>query len=213
VAGGEERDRVEQFVAALRPEAGRALRERSAFEHGSGENVPLVRQFEGIRIDTRDWPLLIMEMPEGSVNDEAVHGALACLEGIMAQTPAYARFFQVTDLSRMTRFSPASQRRYAGEWSRRTADLAKRARVGALIVAPSPMLRAIVSAVLWTKGAKGPSHVASTRAEGVLQAIRALEVAQPPLAPHLIALRERLEACAARHISSEGGCASLPTGS
>ncbi len=151
-----------------------------------------------------------MEMPEGSVNDDAVHGALTHLERIMAQTPAETRFFQVTDLSRMTRFAPASQRRYASEWSRRTAELAVRSRLGGVVVAPSPMLRAILCAVSWSKGAKGPSRITSTRAEGFLQGIYALEIAHPPLAPHLVALRERLEACEAAQTVADSASASLP---
>jgi hypothetical protein len=151
-----------------------------------------------------------MEMPEGPVGDDAVHAALAHLERIMTHTPAEARFFQVTDLSRMTRFAPASQRRYAREWSRRTAELAVRSRLGAVVVAPSPMLRAILSAVSWSKGAKGPSRITSTRAEGVLQGIYALEFAHPPLAPHLAALRERLEACEVAQPVPDSASASLP---
>ena len=197
VAGGVDSDQVAQFAAALRPDADRALRERRALQRSDEESAPSVREFEGIRIDARDWPLLVMEMPEGSVSDAAVHGALTHLERIMAQTLAGPRFFQVTDLSRMTSFAPASQRRYAREWSRRTAELAVRSRLGAVVVAPSPMLRPILSAVSWSKGAKRPSRITSTRAEGVLQGIHALEIADPPLAPHLVALRERLEACEA----------------
>jgi hypothetical protein len=210
VAGGEDGDRVAQFAAALRPDAKRVLREQWAFRQGNGQNAPSVREFEGIRIDTHDWPLLVMEMPEGSVSDDAVHGALAHLEWIMAQTPAGTRFFQVTDLSRMRGFAPASQRRYAGEWSRRTAELAVRTRLGAVAVAPSPMLRAILSAVSWSRGAKAPSRVASTRAEGVLRGIRALELAHPPLPPHLVMLRERLEACEAGY---DAPSAAHPAGS
>jgi hypothetical protein len=203
VAGGEDGDRAAQFAAALRPDDGRALREQWAFHHGHGPNAIPVREFEGIRIDTRDWPLLVMEMPEGSVSDEAVHGALAHLEWIMARTPAGTRFFQVTDLSRMSLFAPASQRRYAGEWSRRTAELAVRTRLGAVAVAPSPMLRAILSAVAWSKGVKASSRVTLTRADGVLQGIRALEIAHPPLPPHLVALRERLKACEPGQLSRD----------
>ena len=203
MAGRCPRGRAAQFAAALRPDEGRALREQWAFQQGNGQNALSVREFEGIRLDARDWPLLVMEMPEGSVSDDAVHGALAHLEQIMTKTPAGTRFFQVTDLSRMTRFAPASQRRYAGEWSRRTAELAVRTRLGAVAVAPSPMLRAILSAVAWSKGAKASSRVTLTRADGDLQGIRALEIAHPPVPPHLVALRERLKACEPGHLSRD----------
>ena len=64
------------------------------------------------------------------------------------------------------------------------------------------MLRAILSAVSWSRGTKGPSRVISTRAEGVLRAIRALESAHPPLPRHLLELRERLEGCEPDHVGS-----------
>lgn len=186
-----------QFEAALQADRGRAGRERAVFESSDEALARPVSDFEGIRIDARDWPLLVMEMPGGAVTDDAVRAALGHLERIMAQTPAGSRFFQVTDLSAMTRFAPASQRRYAAEWARTTAELALRTRLGAVAVAPSPMLRAILAAVSWGKGVKTPARVASTRAEGVLHGIRALEAAHPPLEPRLVALRERLVACRA----------------
>ena len=161
-------------------------------DRASGERAPFVHDFEGIRIDVRDWPLLVMAMPEGSVKDDSVREALAQLEEIMRETPAGTRFFQVTDLSRMKRFAPSSQRRYASEWTRRTTELAARSRLGGVIVAPSAMLRAILSAVYWLNGAKMPWLVTPTRAEGILHGIRALEVACPPLPAHLAVLRRGL---------------------
>ncbi len=177
-----------------------------------GGDASLIFDCEAIRIDARDWPLLTMEMPEGSVSDDAVRRALAHLERLMAQTPAGTRFFQVTDLSRMTSFAPATQRRYAGEWTHRTAQLAARTRLGGIIVAPSPMLRAILTAIFWSKGAKPSLHVVSSRAEGILRGIHALETAHPPLAPRLVSLRERLHASGAR-LSADAGSSFLPAGS
>jgi hypothetical protein len=188
-------DRIAQFEAALRADSARAVRERAVLERTDEPSARLVGDFEGIRIDERAWPLLVMEMPRGAVSDEAVRAALAHLERVMAQTPAGSGFFQVTDLSAMPRFAPANQRRYAAEWSHGNAELIARTRLGAVVVAPSPMLRAILSAVSWAKGSRAPVHFASTRAEGVLQGIRALEGARP-LAPHLVALRAQLDACA-----------------
>jgi hypothetical protein len=188
-------DRVAQFEAALRADDERTVRERAALARRDDAGALLVGEFEGIRIDERDWPLLLMEMPAGAVSDDAVRASLGHLERVMAKAQAGSRFFQVTDLSAMALFAPASQRRYAAEWSRRNAELIARTRLGAVIVAPSPMLRAILSAVSWARGSTTPAHFVSTRAEGVLQGIRALEAAQGPLAPHLVALRARLEAC------------------
>jgi hypothetical protein len=193
VPGDADRDHVAQFVAALQAEPWRSLRERRAFARPDGQDGALVHDFQGIRIDARDWPLLIMEMPEGPVGDDAVRAALAHLERVMEETPPGSRFFQLTDLSRMVRFAPASQRRYASEWTRRTDGLAARTRLGGVVVAPSPMLRAILTAVSWSKGGRSPSHVVSTREHGVIYAIQALEIAHPPLTPHLVTLRDSIK--------------------
>jgi hypothetical protein len=208
-----DRDRAAPFTSALQAQAAASVPQTATLEGAEAQGASLVVDFEGIRIDTRDWPLLTMEMPEGPVNDDAVREALAHLERIMAQTPARTRFFQVTDLSRMKRFAPASQRRYAAEWTRRTAELALRVRLGGIVVAPSPMLRAILTAMFWSQGAKPPLHVVSSRAEGILRGIHALEAAHPPLSPHLVALRERINASGAPHLSSGAPPTFLPAGS
>ena len=87
-------DQVQEFAAALRLDiGGRALREQRALRRDGDPNAASLREFEGIRIDACDWPLVVMEMPEGSVSDDAVHQALADLERLMVQTPAGTRFF------------------------------------------------------------------------------------------------------------------------
>lgn len=149
-------------------------------------------EFGGIRIDTRDWPLLVMDMPERLVPDAAVRDALEHLELLMRQTPGGTKFFQVTDLSRMKQVARPSQRRYAADWSTRTDPLAVGCRLGGAIVAASPLLRGMLTAVFWLSKPATPTTIVSTRNEGLLCGIRAIEEASPPLPGHLVNLRDRL---------------------
>jgi hypothetical protein len=161
------------------------------------------REFGGIRIDAGHWPLLVMEMPERSVPDAAVSDALAHLELLMKQTPRGTKFIQVTDLSRMKQVAPASQRKYAAEWAARTDPLAVRCRVGGAIVAASPLVRGMLTAVFWLRKRDTPSTIVSTRNEGLLCGIQAIEAANPPLPAHLVRLRVQLRMSPRR--GTEGG--------
>jgi hypothetical protein len=150
------------------------------------------RLFGGVRIDTTDWPLIVMEMPEAALPDSAVVDALGYLELLLEQTPRGAKFFQVTDLSKMRHVAPPSQRKYAAEWSARTDPMAAGRRIGGAIVAPSAMLRGMLTAVFWLARLSTPTTVVSTLTEGFLHGIRALEDEAPPLPEHLVQLRARL---------------------
>jgi hypothetical protein len=161
------------------------------------------REFDGIRIDTGHWPLLVMEMPERSVPDAAVSDALAHLELLMRQTPRGTKFFQITDLSRMKQVAPASQRKYAAEWATRTDPLAVRCRVGGAIVAASPLLRGMLTAVFWLSKRATPTTIVSTRSEGLLRGIQVIEEANAPLPAHLVHLRDQLRGSSRR--GTEGG--------
>ena len=151
-------------------------------------------EFSGIRIDTRNWPLVVMDMPERAVPDAAVHGALSRLELLMRQTPAGTKLYQVTDLSRMQDVAPASQRKYAAEWSTRTEPLMVGCLLGGAIVAASPLLGGMLTAVFWLSKPATPTTIVSTRREGLLCGIHAIEEATPPLPAHLSDLRDRLMA-------------------
>jgi hypothetical protein len=148
--------------------------------------------FEGIVVDTRDWPILIMELPEGRVPDAAVRESLAHIERLMRETPPGSKFFQLTDLSRMTELAPATQRKYAAEWSASTEALARRCRVGGAVVATSAMVRGILTAVFWLNKASSPTTVVATRNEGLRSGLAALERVLSPLPQNLAAMKARL---------------------
>jgi hypothetical protein len=149
-----------------------------------------LHDFTGIRIDTRRWPLVILEMPAGQVPDDSVHQALWYLERLMKRMSPGERFFQITDLSAMREVAPASQRKYSAEWSKRTAPFARHCRIGGAIIAKSPLIRGMLTAVFWLAKPEGPPNVVSSRNEAVLCATHALE-ALAPLPPHLVQMRDR----------------------
>ena len=110
----------------------------------------------------------------------------------MKMTPPGERFFQITDLSAMRDVAPASQRKYSAEWAKRTAAFARPCRIGGAIVAKSPLIRGMLTAVFWLAKPEGPTNVVSTRGEALQCARNSLE-ALGPLPPHLVQLRARTQ--------------------
>ena len=86
--------------------------------------------------------------------------------------------------------APASQQKYSAEWAKRTAPIAKPCRLGGAIVAKSPLVRGMLTAVFWLAKPDGLTNVVSTRSDAVLCAVNAL-AAVGPLLPHLVHLRAR----------------------
>jgi hypothetical protein len=151
-----------------------------------------VRHFGGIRIDTRDWPLIVWESPAERVPDASSAQALDWIEALWRSTPLGSRSFMVTDLTRMRDGAPASQRKYAADFMERNRELQVRASAGGAIVAPSALARGIITAVFWLKPSPVKSHVVSTREEALLHGILTLESVGEPLPVSLRLLRTRL---------------------
>lgn len=151
-------------------------------------------EFDGIFVDTREWPILIMELPERRVPDAAVRDSLEHIERLMRETTLMDKFFQLTDLSRMRELAPASQRKYAAEWAASTEALARRCRVGGAIVAPSAAVRGVLTAVFWLNKPSSPTSVIATREEGLLLGVTALEKALASLPQNLVAMKANLAA-------------------
>lgn len=151
-----------------------------------------VRHFGGIRIDTRDWPLILWESPAERVPDAASMQALGWIQELWKTTPLGSKSFMVTDLSRMRDGAPASQRKHAADFMDQNRELQVRASAGGAIVAPSAIARGIITAVFWLKPSPVKSHVVATREEGLLYGIGVLESSGEPLPVNLRLLRVRL---------------------
>lgn len=151
-----------------------------------------IREFGGIHVDTRDWPIIVWESPESRVPDTASAEALGWVEELWKRTPAGAKSFMLTDLSRMKEAAPASQRKYAADFMERNRALKLRASVGGAIVATSAIVRGLITAVFWLRPSPVETRVVTTRKDGLLLGLGLLEASCPPLPTNLLLLRTKL---------------------
>ncbi|HEY8086186.1 MAG TPA: hypothetical protein VIF09_00020 [Polyangiaceae bacterium] len=149
------------------------------------------QDFEGLRVSSEDWPIVLIEFPEDRVNDAALHAMFHHVEELMREAEATReKLFVITDLTRMSHLAPASQRKYSGEWIQRTGMLARTATVGGAQVTPSSILRGLVTAIFWLKPPPTPAIFVATREEAIARGIEMLTAAQAPLSPRVLELRE-----------------------
>ena len=152
----------------------------------------VVREFGTLRVETVDWPIILLEFPERRFGDAEFADALDYIERLLREGHLLGeKSFQVTDLTRMQEIAPASQRKYVSEWAKRTLDLQKVASVGAANVTPSSILRGLVTAVHLFQPPPTPTTFVSTRKEAWVVALKALDEARAPLSP---VVRARLSA-------------------
>jgi hypothetical protein len=151
-----------------------------------------IRHFEGIAIDTTQWPLILWDSPAHRVSDRAFADAMTWIGELTETTPAGEKSFMLTDLSRLEEAASASQRKFAADFMNQHRDLIRRASAGAGIVAKSAVVRGGITAVFWIRPPPVETRVVSTRQEGTLYGIDRLEKACPPLPPHLRELRAQL---------------------
>jgi hypothetical protein len=152
------------------------------------------REFCEIRVATADWPIVLVEFPENRVPDTALHAVLGRIEELFHEAlRTDEKLFFITDLTRMREIAPASQRRYTGEWAKRTLPLAKKAGAGGATVTPSAILRGIITAVYWVQPPPTPAFSVGTRHEAMLKGIELLESQKVSLPPRLIAYRDGRE--------------------
>jgi hypothetical protein len=157
----------------------------------------IVRHFGGIRIETIDWPIILMEFPEERVADPDLHEGLSYIEQLMRECVATReRSYQVTDITRIREMPPASQRKYASEFVTRTSHIAKLGSLGTANVTPSSILRGILTAIFWLTPSPTPTIFCATRNEAYLHAMQVLEGGGARLPPRLIELRSSLEPAA-----------------
>ncbi len=154
----------------------------------------VLREFGALRISTIDWPIILMDMPEGHVADSELRDALRYVEELLRACVAQReRCTQVTDLTRVKQIPTASQRRIAADWITKTLDLQREASLGGANVTPSAILRGIITAIQWVQRPPAPAEHFATRSEAMLQAIRWLDEGRVLLPPGLQELRKKLE--------------------
>jgi hypothetical protein len=99
------------------------------------------------------------------------------------------KVFVVTDITRLKK-SPPRQRHLTAEWMRRTEPLAQIASVGGATVAPSAILRGIITALYWLQRPAQPSVCVASRHEALLVGMDMLEAGGATLPNRLIAYRD-----------------------
>jgi RecJ-like exonuclease len=144
------------------------------------------REFEGLLVSTDLWPLILMEFPERKLSDDALRGGLQAIEDLLDEArKAREKTYQVTDLTRMHELAPASQRKYAGEWMKRTHALQRTASIGGANVTPSTIVRGLVTAINWIQPAPTPTIFVATRKEAFALAAKAFDDASVRLRPEV----------------------------
>lgn len=153
----------------------------------------LTSDFGGIRVETSDWPIILMDFPAHRFQDADFEAALGRIEQIMRDCrSAGQKCAQITDLTRMQQIAPASQRKFAGDWAKRNDALIVAVSVGGATVTPSAILRGLVTAVHWFHRPPTPNAFLATRPDGLKYVIELLEAANVELPPHVLELRDRL---------------------
>jgi hypothetical protein len=155
----------------------------------------IVREFGGIRIETIDWPIILMEFPEDRVADAEFHRSLEYIEQLMRESITNReKSYQITDITRLREMPPASQRKYASEFVKRVEHVSKLASLGTASVTPSSILRGILTAIFWLSPPPTPTVFVATRNEGYLHAMGVLEAGGVMLPTRLLGLRAELQA-------------------
>jgi hypothetical protein len=155
----------------------------------------ITRDFGGIRIETLNWPIVVMEFPESRVSESDFHQALAYIEHLMREAVAKGeKSYQVTDITRVQELATATQRKYAAEFVKRNSTLSQQASLGTASVTPSSILRGIMTAIFWISPPPTPAVFFATRNEAYLHAIGVLERGGARLPQRLVDLRGRLQA-------------------
>jgi len=124
-------------------------------------------------------------------SDAGFQAGLAHIESLMANAArAREKLFTINDMTLVRELMPSSQRKYASEWMKRTAALARATGVGSASVTPSPFLRGVLTALFVLQPPPTPAVFVATRRDAMLKAIQALEAQGVRLPARLIAYRD-----------------------
>ncbi len=160
----------------------------------------VVRQFGTIRIETVNWPVIVMNAGAYRATDVQLESALEYLAQLFTESRAAGeRFAQVTDLSGVVNIPSATQRRQAAQWVKRTADDMAACSVGGVAVTPSAIIRGIVTAIWWIQTPPTPVAMVATRDEGMLKVFEFLEEARVHLSPEVARRRDEIARAAEAH--------------
>ena len=146
-----------------------------------------------IKIERLDFvPLACVHLDPGAYTDGDLAQDLLLLRQQMEGDQRIGRkLVAVIDLNNAAPLT-ATQRKTLNEWRRQTHDLSLATSLGIVFVAPSAIIRGVLTALFWL-GSFGVSHkVVSTLDEAVQWAIQQLEAAKLPVPERLRVERGRV---------------------
>ena len=110
-----------------------------------------------VEIDESRWPLVTVRF-EGIVDDETFRAYLEGLAGLLRRGESYALLFDARHADR----TPPVQRKMQAEWMQAHEAELRRLCVGTAFVITSPLVRGVLTAVLWISPMAMPHTVVST---------------------------------------------------
>lgn len=152
-----------------------------------------------IEIECLDFaPLRCVYLEPGAYTDQDLAQDLVRLRQQMEDDLSHGRkLVSVIDLTDAAALN-ASQRKMLTEWRRQTHDLSLSVSIGTVFVAPSQIIRGVLTALFWLHEFGVPHGVVGTLDEAVQWAIQQLEAAKLPVPERLRIERGRVFAHA-RH--------------
>lgn len=129
-------------------------------------------------IDESRWPLVIVTF-HGAATDEEYEVYLKDRTTLLLRREMHAVLLDASACGPM----PPSQRKLQAEWQRQQADLGREYTLGTAFLFTSPMVRGILTAVLWLQPLSYPHHVASTWLDAERWAIERIRAAGLPAPP------------------------------
>jgi hypothetical protein len=131
-------------------------------------------------IDASRWPLLIITFT-GAATDREYEVFLEARTAHLARRERHAIILDGRACGPM----PPSQRKLQADWQREYAELARRFTLGVAFLSASPIMRGVLTAILWMQPIASPYTVLSTWAEAerwTAERLRPGGVEAPPAA-------------------------------
>ena len=126
----------------------------------------------GRSIDESRWPLVVVTF-DGDATDDEYRAYMNERTAQLARREKHATILDGRTCGAM----PPSQRKMQADWQREHAELVRQYTLGLAFLIQSPVLRGVLTAVLWMQPLSAPHHVAGTWPEAERWTIERLRAA------------------------------------
>jgi hypothetical protein len=132
-----------------------------------------------------DWVPLTCVRPIGKPSDQELAESLQSITRVLAEEWGKQRkSVMIIDMRKAAPLS-APQRRTASEWMKNTMELFKQVVIGGVFVIDSPIIRGVLTALLWLQPMEMPYEVVRDLDDAVRWAIGRFDAAHVPVPPRL----------------------------